>query len=348
MGDLELLFVVLAVIYGWECLCWMGHGSTGFRTWLGRHWRIVRPSSLFGNQRGGFLFAHPAPPLGTLLSSTALPGEDLRAFALLPSAKRAPAMEELAQARLDVKAARDRWLEFQQLTAGLKLLTNGLFGFLFILAPALLWNFGVRVCWPGLVAVLLAFTISTAVLFGKAHRRLYPEAEEKRFTHFLTILLSPATTIRARDVLSRPLLEKFHPLTVAKLVCDEHEFCEFARKSLRGLRHSPSTPGLNEDPAKALEREWREVSRKAIEGFLKQHGLEPENLMRAPTPADESCRSYCPRCLAQFTTPTGQCDDCGGIRLVGFAVGETEPGLSQRKGRIPAKTARSPSNPAIQ
>src|SRR5882757_4885125 len=47
--------------------------------------------------------------------------------------------------------------------------------------------------------------------------------------------------------------------------------------------------------------------RKSIESFLSQHGISPEELLRPPAPADPTCRSYCPRCLAQFTTNEGEC-----------------------------------------
>jgi hypothetical protein len=73
MTDLELLFLVLGIIYIWECAWWAKRGSVGFRTWLGYRWRMVYPGRLLGNQRGGLVFAHPLPPLGALLNSNAWP-----------------------------------------------------------------------------------------------------------------------------------------------------------------------------------------------------------------------------------------------------------------------------------
>src|SRR5437867_1159510 len=54
MSDLQLLFLVLALIYGWECACWLRFGSVAFRSWLGRRWGLVYPAALIGNQNGGF------------------------------------------------------------------------------------------------------------------------------------------------------------------------------------------------------------------------------------------------------------------------------------------------------
>ena len=73
MSELELLFVVLVVIYGCECACWLRRGSVAFRTWSGRRWRLAHPGEVLGNQRGGLVFAHPLPPLGTLLTGNQYP-----------------------------------------------------------------------------------------------------------------------------------------------------------------------------------------------------------------------------------------------------------------------------------
>ena len=51
---------------------------------------------------------------------------------------------------------------------------------------------------------LLALTCGTAFRFARAHRALYPQAEDDRFTHTLTILLAPTSAMRALDALSLP------------------------------------------------------------------------------------------------------------------------------------------------
>jgi hypothetical protein len=188
--------------------------------------------------------------------------------------------------------------------------------------------------WFGLLAGLLLLTTTTAILFRRAHKELYPLAEDERFTHFLTILLSPATTIRAYDVLSRPLLEKFHPLAIAKVFCSETDFREFGRRILRELRH-PALPvcARPEAAAQAAERYWRTSLQQRIEEFLRKSGADPEELLRPPAPADESSRSFCPRCLSQFTTTEGSCADCGGLALVPFPIKSQAkpPGREQPK-----------------
>src|SRR6266404_5641506 len=84
MSDLELLFLVIAILYAWECACWLRLGSVGFLTWFGTRWRIAHPGTLLGNQRGGFIFAPPMPPLGAVLVGQPIPislsGEGVLAF----------------------------------------------------------------------------------------------------------------------------------------------------------------------------------------------------------------------------------------------------------------------------
>lgn len=73
MSEVQFLFVVLGVLYAWECACWLRCGVLAFTTWTGRHWRLQHPAILLGNQRGGFVFAAPFPPLGTIHTANPFP-----------------------------------------------------------------------------------------------------------------------------------------------------------------------------------------------------------------------------------------------------------------------------------
>jgi len=386
MTELDLLFLVLALLYLWECSGWVRRGSVVFRTWAGRHWHLTHPSALLGNQGGGFVLAHPLPPLGTVVTANALPlsisaqgllafvapsvnpggrpvqsarffrfdqikkvearGRTLRindelflhaaspTFASYlagqlqkwlqsPEAKRQAVIEELLAESLSLRNTRARWAAFQNQTAGLRWITNILFAYLFVAAPLVIWNFGLRPSWLSLVLGLFALTLTTAILFHRAHKYFYPAAADDRFTHFLIILLAPASTIRARDALSRPLLEQFHPLTLARVFCREDEFRDCARSILSEIRHPALPLCPNPDPlAQQAERETRRLWQRLVENFLKQNGFTPDELLRPPTPADETCAAYCPRCLAQFTAGASVCPDCGGLPLLRFPAAD--------------------------
>ncbi len=380
MSDVQLLFLVLALLYAWECACWLARGSVAFRTWLGRGWRLAHPGTLLGNQRGGFIFAHPFPPLGTVLSSGPFPfalspkailAEDAGSVRpgdgqpqsgrcllwdqidsvearrkkilvnreLLVKAASPILAQQLARLLVELKQAKHaerekplrralrenfdrdrleaRWKEFQAQTQTILWVANALFFYLFVLAPATIWWLGLRSSWLVLLVGLLGLTATSAVLFHRAHKKLYPAAEDERFTHFLIILLSPATTIRARDVLSRPLLEAFHPLALARLFCSNARFENLAQQTLRESRYPAAKPFHASEPlAEETEQYWRSVFGKALEEFLRVSGIDPDKLMRPPAPADPTCLFYCPRCLSQFTTRRGTCEDCGGLALL--------------------------------
>ena len=73
MSELQLLLLILAGLYGWECLCWLPRGSVALVSWFGNDWRLAQPGALAGNQRGGFVLASPLPPLGWVLASMQFP-----------------------------------------------------------------------------------------------------------------------------------------------------------------------------------------------------------------------------------------------------------------------------------
>ncbi len=238
------------------------------------------------------------------------------------AAERGKWIENIFRESLDTRAIERRWQEFRKLARPLRWLTNALFVYLFLLVPALIWHFGLRLTWVGLLLGLLALTASTAIFFRRAHQALYPEADDERFTHFLMVLLAPATAMRAHDILSRRLLETFHPLGVVRVFCPAPAFRQFAARMLVELRF-PALPVVpaGEPGVQAVERFSRAALQKAVEALLVKNDLQPDELVRPPAPADDSCRAYCPRCGAQFTTGEGTCPDCGGLPLVAFKRG---------------------------
>src|SRR5262249_14470575 len=234
--------------------------------------------------------------------------------------KRGPVIQKILRDTLDINAIKQRLDKFRNQTRSLRTLTNTLFFYLFVLAPVAIYRVGLSRSWIFLLAGVLVLTAGIAIRFRGLHKQFFPNADEERFTHFLVVLLSPATAIRAIDLLSRPLLEEFHPLAVAKVLCAEPQFRLLARDLLREITYPalPLYPG-QEPAAIAAEMETRSLLKSGVESFLKKAGLTPAELLQAPSRTDETSVAYCPRCLAQFTTTTGVCDDCGGLPLAAFA-----------------------------
>jgi hypothetical protein len=383
VSDLELLFLVLALVYCIECAWWLRRGTVGFRTWLGRRWGLANPSAIAGNQRGGFIITNPLPPLGAFLTASQLPvslspevvlvfvaasvnpgsrppqtgrlirfedmqkiesagravrvnGElllkagspglarelvkELQRLSKAPVPSRAGIIKQMVHRAMDMTAIERLRKEHQQQSRGVKLLANALFCYLFIGIPVVIWNFGLLPFWLELLLGVYAFTLTIALRFRRAHKKLYPEAADELFSHFLQVLLWPVTAMRAHDFLSRPLLESFHPLAVARTVCPPDRFKQFAARVLLELRH-PALPVCpsTDTRAQAAELETRSLWEGEVEKFLKREGIDPDTLLRPPETVEEGCLSYCPRCRAQFTTATGRCEDCGGVELLTFA-----------------------------
>jgi hypothetical protein len=387
MSDQVLLWLVLGVVYGWECLCWLRRDSVAFMTWLGRRWRLRFPSVLAGNQRGGFVGLPPLPPLGTVIVAAACPvslspsavlgfvsatlgpggrgrqsgayfriedlsglqvrqrtvlvqgrclaqaasvaaahglAANLRTLAGTPAAGREEEIHRQLRSMFDLPSLQAVWKEFLDQSVSLRRCTNALFLFLFMVAPAVIWFFGLERVWIPALIVLLALTITTATLFGRLHRKFFPDLDDERFTHIILIALSPATSIRAADTVSRPLLHRYHPLVVGWHLLEETAFRAFARRTLIELRHPALPVCPHPDPAaQAAELFWRSRLLEQSEEFLRRQGISPEELLAPPAIAESDCVAYCPRCRTQFTTLSAQCADCGSMPVLPLATTPT-------------------------
>jgi hypothetical protein len=200
-----------------------------------------------------------------------------------------------------------------------RVLSNALFVYLFAVVVPLVCRFGFGQFGAWLLAGMLAQTITIAVLFRRAHAALHPGADEERFKPFLTMLLAPPTAIRAPDILARHLLENFHPLALARVLCPRESFEEFARQVLLDSRYPLFPVSPKSDPAAVAAEQWfRDAAMNAVEKYVASAGLQPVGLTAPPLPAEPANRSYCARCGAQFVMTEGSCADCGGRPLQPF------------------------------
>ena len=251
--------------------------------------------------------------------------ESLGRLRTLPRSGRAEAIKRLVRDGLDADAVSRRLGECRSRSGRIPILSNTLFVYLFLVVVPLVWRYGFGQFGLWLLGGMLAQTVTIGLLFRRAHRVLYPAAGEERFKLFLTMLLAPPTAIRAPDILARHLLEDFHPLAAAKVLCQAEDFKRFARRVLLDLRYPlhPICP-VNEPAAIASEQWFRAAMGEAVEKFIQQVGLEAHELTLAPVPTEPANQSYCPRCGAQFVVREGTCADCGGRPLERFGSAEAE------------------------
>jgi hypothetical protein len=231
-------------------------------------------------------------------------------------ARRAALLRDFVSASFDEKAVRARLDDFAQRSRVLRTLANSLFVFLYVLAPVVVWKFGlVKTVWP-LVTVLLAHTVTIAILFRRAHGHLYPHGHEERFTPFLTMLLAPPSAVRSVDVLGKHLLEEFHALAAAKVLLSAESFRAFARRVLLDLRFPifPMHPS-NDALVASTENSFRDLMRAEAEKLVTRAGLKVEELILPPARSEAIHTAFCPRCDSQFVRADSGCGDCGGRPL---------------------------------
>jgi len=230
----------------------------------------------------------------------------------LPLEERAATIDATLATAFDEKAAGRRVEAFEDACTRLRLFCNGLFIFIFLAGPSLVWFFGWTWCWAPLLLVLLSAAAVIATEYYQAHRMLYPNEPGNRRVQTAAMCLNPLGAIRARDALSRHLLALHHPLAAARVLCDDASFRDFARRALLDL-HFPLRPVCRAASADAndIERWFRERLRETADAFVRRAGFDPVELIEADPPEEKSSRTYCPRCQRQYERAAGDCAICG-------------------------------------
>jgi hypothetical protein len=244
----------------------------------------------------------------------------------LPENRRAAAIKSALADLLDIKSLEKRLAVFEQTATGLRWLCNLLFGYAFLVAPALAWLYSFELTWYWLLPLLFAMMIIIAVKYFLSHQRLYPENRSERILKFFMLLISPPVTMRAYDLLAHSALAPFHPLAIAGSRCQQKIYQEFAARSWRDA-HYPLQPACPQTTAPAGETEawFRARYCEALDQFLKQTGIDLAAVAQAPARDNAQCLTYCPRCHSQYRLEAGACQSCG-VTLVDFTQTD-EPAL---------------------
>jgi len=198
--------------------------------------------------------------------------EELRRLAKLPNQERDQAVPELIRASFDERAVAQRCQDFQKTIPQLALVEQR--------AARLSVRFRAGPHLGILASNCPGSVWSLDSLRSPRRPQCYSIEHTARFTPMpktnaspmpLTIALAPTSALRARDALSRPLVEMFHPLAVAKVLLPEARFREFARRVLLDIRHPALPLCPSDDPAqRATELRARTSLRQAAEQLLKR------------------------------------------------------------------------------
>ncbi len=249
-----------------------------------------------------------------------------RVAAAAPGAAREAAIGAELDAHLDASAARAALARWREAGPFLGVVTNALFGYVFLAVPVVVARRGLVATWPVLLAGLLALLAAAGVEWWFADRALRGGSAGSRLGRLIPHVLAPLGMIRARQAVARDLFGSLHPLAAACAVLPPAARAGEAARWLREARHPAvraaassvevhahaADPDAAELDAAAAGAWYHAALSARLEAMVaRETGASPDELLVPPAPdSDESC-AYCPRCLAQYTAAGSVCSDCG-------------------------------------
>lgn len=235
----------------------------------------------------------------------------------LTERERGKEIKKTLRGAFDVEEAGKKLSAIGERGFGLRVLCNAQFAYLFIVAPALVWSYGVlQVIIPIAVGMWLMAAVVAGVCW-RLHKSMYPRAGEERVGAAAKMVLCPPLAVRATDILASQLLAGYHPLAVAHLLCGRRDFERLAKQVLLDLRYPMALEPV-EEVGGATEEWYRETLREISEQFVAAHGVDTADLLKPPSQQDTSSGSFCPRCHAEYAMAAGECSDCPGVHRVAF------------------------------
>lgn len=191
-----------------------------------------------------------------------------------------------------------------------------LFVFLFVLTPGLAFYFGLSTLIIPVAIVMVALAIEIAIMFHRAHKKLYPAESSERLESLVKMILCPPVSIRAADILTRNLLSAYSPIVLTSVLPGSGE-PQFVCSVILDLKHPLKHEVVDETAEQTITWTAKEQLNVVLDQVNNGRYLKPEDLL-APTQREENSVSYCPRCRCQFVVSEGECPDCPGVGLMEF------------------------------
>ena len=289
MSGPAALLLTLGALYLLECIAAVPGGHTAFRGTVRASWRIPGAGMPYGREGARVVFLPLLPWMHGLMLA------DDRSSSL-----------DAGQVRARIAAWRDA-------TGALRVDAVGMFVLIFGLAPLSVRLLGWPVSWPFLAIGLVVMALLIVGDYRAAHAELHPERGGAPLPVLMTIALSPASAMRASDVLLRGLVMEQHPLAVAHALCSQRDYEALAGAWFREQRRRTA----------ARTQQHPDENAASIGEFIRETIGDPDRLNAPPRRRDPDAHSYCPTCLSEYTSTSGECSDCDGVPLERFAQTET-------------------------
>jgi hypothetical protein len=232
---------------------------------------------------------------------------------------RIPSIEAFWVQQMDLVSAENEQAAIRGQTATLRSLCNVQFLYLYLVAPCAAYVYGIsNLIIPAAICMFI-LAIGIAVEYFLVHTVIYPPAKTERLFGAIKMVFSPPISVRAADLVMQGSHQKQNCLTMACLLLPASSGEAFIARFIRDLRYPINISPMNEATASVCK--WQNA---AIERLAEKHlpfvAQCITKLNKQPVQMSADCRSFCPRCLSQFSVESVNCPDCPGIPLVSFTL----------------------------
>ena len=245
--------------------------------------------------------------------------QDIDKVRKLRTGQREAAILAMERSKFDVREIRERIESFERSSRSLRLLSAAMFVATFVLFPLALRFVRFESGVLGFLITLLLTAWTAACGYHRVTTLVDPHIGRlQRWTGILHIVLYPLSAMRCADTLSLKLLQGYDVAAVSFVLGGFALAGHAVRKSWAMV----PVPGMDLEDMEAVAAliEYRTLHLDALRKFLTGIGSSLEATLGPPAPQSADCRSYCPRCFAQYQLEDGPCSDCAGVRLRRFEV----------------------------
>jgi hypothetical protein len=237
----------------------------------------------------------------------------------LPAAQRSVVLSVAVQSSFSLAGVSSRLEEVERVTSSLRIVSLFLFLWVFVHGSVLYYTVEPH---PGMLTRYLTplgiLWLAGIVLFAFAQRRLLTNSSTEQVSRIATMCFSPAGVMRASSAITREAFSAFNPAAVAAVIMQSSSFRITVCERIRHLQHPSESDFPEATDEFKMARDWfRNQHLTALVRMLAELNIAPEDLLKAPI-RDNDARTWCPRCLNQYTLESGTCHDCIDISLLGF------------------------------
>ena len=252
-----------------------------------------------------FQTAHQADKAGSLLNDVTGTSID----------EREGVIRDFLNESLDLDHAKTIFEQCNHDVRLLKILCNILFFYLFLFSPIIISFTKIVSLLIPIACGMFIIAIQICIEFFSLHKKYFPSYGEERITSLIKMILCPPVSIKSMDLITKDLLGSYNPIVLGKLLLSHKEFNELYEKTVRHLKYPVFKKAISKKASRVII--WQnQLLLKMLPEIFGRSQISPSDFVAVPDTKD--VRSYCPRCLCQFTSTGGECPDCQGIKLVGF------------------------------